>query len=172
MCHVHESKMQESRSRKVMLSYPPAYWRSASNQHMIHHAMRENRWKLDLQSMVRKYVCWPRCTATAAIEERKTAQHSKITAGTVLSSVWTHVLQLSAWTLVLRKHVRLLQFPTSWQIDILVARCMIRAIHLRQLQIPHLESWQNHKKYVWQKEVTDKQKQPDTQTEDTGDQNT
>lgn len=43
---------------------------------------------------------------------------------------------------------------------------------VRQLQIPHLESWQNHKKYVWQKEVTDEQTQPDTQTEDTGGQNT
>lgn len=74
--------------------------------------------------MVRKYVYWPCRSATAAIKERKTVL--KITAGTVLSSVWTHVLQLSAWTLMLHKHMRLLQFPTSWQIDILVACCMIR----------------------------------------------
>lgn len=129
-----KSKLQESRLKRLcFLVLQP------SNQHMIHHGKRENRWEADLQSMVRKYVYRPFCSATAAIKERKTAQHSKITAGTVLSCVWTHVLQLSAWTLVLHKHMRLLQFPTSWQIDILVACCMIRVFHLRQLQFPHLD---------------------------------
>ncbi len=109
---------------------PPQYCRAASKD-KIKRLKTENCWEADLQSMVTKYVYWQCCSATAAIEERrKTPQHSKITAVTTLSSVWTHVSRLSAWTLMLRKHKCLMQSPASWQIDISNAQPG-EAFHLR-----------------------------------------
>lgn len=117
---------------KLGLCYfsPPQYCRAASKD-KSQPFKTENCWEADLQSMVTKYVYWQCCSATAAIEERrKTPQHSKITAVTMLSSVWTHVSRLSAWTLMLRKHKCLLQSPASWQIDISNAQ-PDEALHLR-----------------------------------------
>lgn len=122
-----------STKTRITLSSPLAYSRAASKD-KIQRLKTENCWEADLQSMVTKYVYWQCCSATAAIEERrKTPQHSKITAVTMLSSVWTHVSRLSAWTLMLRKHKCLLQLPTSWQIDISNAQP-------DKMHFPHLDS--------------------------------